>query len=93
MKRIGIFAIPVAAALALQGCIFLPVENDDANDPFFFDPDATNQHGDFVEVGHYQANSQTNSYLPPPPNQHCSVDGLNYKAGSACWFFPVMRVY
>ena len=89
MKRIGIFAIPVAAALALQGCIFLPIENDDGNDPFFFDPDATNQRADFVEVGYYQANS----YLPPSSSRQCSVDEQNHKVGSACWFFPVMRVY
>jgi len=89
MKRIGIFALPLAAALALQGCIFLPVEGSDREDPFFFNPDDASHSADFVEVGNYHPNSQ----LPPSASRHCSVDTETSKVGSACWFFPVMRVY
>lgn len=89
MKRIGIFALPVAAALALQGCVFLPVDNGDRDDPFYFDPDDVSHSADFVEVGYYQPNSQ----LPPSSSRHCSVDTEMNKVGSACWFFPIMRVY
>lgn len=89
MKRIGIFALPIVAALAVQGCIFLPVENGDRDDPFFFNPDEVGSSADFVEVGHYQPNS----YSPPASSRHCTVESEMRKVGSACWFFPVMRVY
>lgn len=89
MKRIGIFALPIVAVLAMQGCIFLPVEDSVGNDPFSFNPDEVNGSGDFVEVGNYQPNS----YLPPATSRHCSVDSELKRVGSACWFFPVMRVY
>lgn len=89
MKRIGTFALSLAATLAMQGCIFLPVENGGRDDPFFFDPDDASHSADFVEVGNYQPNSQ----LPPSASRHCSVDTQMGKVGSACWFFPVMRVY
>ena len=89
MKRIGTFALPVAAALAMQGCIFLPVEDVGRHDPFFFDPDDATQNADFIEVGSYQPSA----YQPSASNRHCDVDSGMRKVGSACWFFPVMRVY
>ncbi|WP_346839003.1 hypothetical protein [Microbulbifer sp. SAOS-129_SWC] len=89
MKRIGILALSSVAVLALQGCILLPVEDGGRDDPFFFDPDDATQSADFVEVGNYQPNSA----LPPAASRHCSVDTDLGKVGSACWFFPVMRVY
>ncbi|WP_237067191.1 hypothetical protein [Microbulbifer guangxiensis] len=89
MKRIGMFAVPVFAALALQGCIFLPAEAPEGYDPFFFDPDEHATSADFVEVGNFQPNSQ----LPPAASRHCDVDADMGGMGSACWFFPVMRVY
>ncbi|WP_323846834.1 hypothetical protein [Microbulbifer magnicolonia] len=89
MKRIGTFALPMAAALAMQGCIFLPVEESGRDDPFFFNPDDASRRADFVEVGNYQPNS----HLPPSASRHCSVESEMGKVGSACWFFPVMRVY
>ncbi len=89
MKRIGIFALPALVLLALQGCVFLPVESGDRNDPFFFNPDDVGHSADFVEVGHYQPNSQ----LPPSSSRRCSVESEMTKVGSACWFFPIMRVY
>lgn len=89
MKRIGTFALPVITVLVLQGCIFLPVDDKDGFDPFFFDPDETSHSADFVEVGNYQPDSRT----PPSASRHCSVEGGMHGLGSACWFFPVMRVY
>lgn len=89
MTRIGMFALSAILASVLPGCIFVPVEPDDRNDPFFFDPDDIRPNANFVEVGHYQPNA----YLPPSSSRHCSVDSELKKVGSACWFFPVMRVY
>lgn len=89
MKRIGIFALPTLVLLVLQGCVFLPVERSDRDDPFFFNPDDVSNSADFVGVSHYR----TNSPLPPPSNRHCPGNSGMTKTGAACWFFPVMRVY
>lgn len=89
MKRTGVIALPLFVALATQGCLFLPVESSGRDDPFYFSPDDPGHSADFVEVGHYQQNSR----LPPSASRHCSVEHPVNKVGSACWFFPVVRVY
>ncbi|MCW8125050.1 hypothetical protein [Microbulbifer halophilus] len=89
MKRTGIFALPALLLLVLQGCVFLPVERSDKDDPFFFAADDVSNSADFVEASHYR----TSAPLPPSSNHHCSGDWEMTKTGAACWFFPVMRVY
>lgn len=89
MKRTGIAAVVVGATLCLQGCIFVPYGNENSYDPFFFDPDDKSQSADFVEVGNYLPNAST----PPAASRQCSMDAHEAKVGSACWYFPVVRVY
>ena len=89
MKRTGKFALPLATAMAMQGCLLFPVENNDSNDPFFFDPGDTSGSADFAEVGH----SLPNSHRLPAASRQCSVGEPMGKKGSACWFFPIVRVY
>ena len=89
MYRTGIAAVAIGAALCLQGCMFVPYGNENSYDPFFFNPDDKSQSADFVEVGNYQPNTAA----PPAASRQCSTDAENAKVGSACWFFPVMRVY
>ncbi|MCX2780872.1 hypothetical protein [Microbulbifer thermotolerans] len=67
----------------------MPVEKTDRNDPFFFDPDDSSYSADFAEVGYYQPNTQ----LPLTASRYCPEAGEIRKVGSACWFFPVIRVY
>ncbi|MFI2812356.1 MULTISPECIES: hypothetical protein [Microbulbifer] len=89
MKRIGMYALSVTLAAALQGCIFVPVESGDRDDPFYFNPDDVRPSANFVEVGHYMPNT----YLPPASSRQCSTESELRKVGSPCWFFPIMRVY
>ena len=89
MNRTGIAAVALGATLCLQGCIFVPYGNENSYDPFFFNPDDKSQSADFVEVGNYLPNAAA----PPAASRQCSTDADNGRVGSACWFFPVMRVY
>ncbi|WP_156035171.1 hypothetical protein [Microbulbifer sp. HZ11] len=69
--------------------MFVPYGNENSYDPFFFNPDDQSQSADFVEVGNYLPNAAA----PPAASRQCSTDAENSRVGSACWFFPVMRVY
>ncbi|WOX06546.1 hypothetical protein [Microbulbifer pacificus] len=89
MNRSGIAVVAMSVTLCLQGCIFVPFENEHSYDPFFFNPDDKSQTADFVEVGNYLPNTSA----PPAASRQCSTDVENARVGSACWFFPVMRVY
>ncbi|MEW5251312.1 hypothetical protein [Microbulbifer discodermiae] len=88
MRRTGKLAVPIAAAAALQGCILLPVDNDDDNDPFFFNPDQAAPNANFVEAGYYR---QTQG-LAASSERHCPAGVASGKSGP-CWFFPVIRFY
>ncbi|GAB2521761.1 hypothetical protein [Microbulbifer agarilyticus] len=89
MSRRGIAGVVLGATVCIQGCIFLPYEDDISHDPFFFSPESKSQRANFVEVGNYLPNSAA----PQAANQQCATDSGDSRVGSACWFFPVMRVY
>lgn len=89
MYRSGIVAVAVGATLCLQGCIFVPFESENVNDPFFFNPDDQARAAEFVEVGNYLPSAAA----PPSVQNRCSSAVANNGMHSPCWFFPIMRMY
>ncbi|WP_444921094.1 hypothetical protein ACJJID_00980 [Microbulbifer sp. CnH-101-G] len=83
------FALPLVAALALQGCLFLPAEEVEGEDPFFFEVQASGQESGFVEAGTIV--SSTAQALPA--HDECEEHCINSMYDSNTWFFPVLRVY
>ncbi|WP_444883824.1 hypothetical protein [Microbulbifer sp. PSTR4-B] len=83
------FALPLVAALAVQGCLFLPAEEVEGEDPFFFEAQASGQEGGFVE-----ADSIVSSPAQAlPVNNECEGHCTHQVYDSTAWFFPVLRVY
>ncbi|WP_226668015.1 hypothetical protein [Microbulbifer aggregans] len=89
MYRSGIVAVAVGATLCVQGCIFVPFENENGNDPFFFNPDDQVRAAEFVEVGNYLPSAAA----PPMVQNHCSSAAGSNGMNAPCWFFPIMRMY
>ncbi|MCO1333663.1 hypothetical protein MO867_04835 [Microbulbifer sp. OS29] len=84
------FALPLLAVLAMQGCLFLPVEEVEGEDPFFYEAETVGQGASFVEVG-----SHHSKYPQPfPADPQCeSADCVDSLQDSVAWFFPILRVY
>jgi len=88
MRPSGKFALPLVSVLAMQGCLFLPAEEVEGEDPFFFDASAVMQDESFVDVGFH-------SQLPQPASVvfECEVECVDSVYDSSSWFFPILRVY
>ncbi|WP_226644815.1 hypothetical protein [Microbulbifer variabilis] len=83
------FALPLVAALAVQGCLFLPAEEVEGEDPFFFEVQASGQESGFVEAGTIVSSSAQ----ALPADYECEGHCTNPIHDSTTWFFPVLRVY
>ncbi|GAB2879793.1 hypothetical protein ACCI51_06680 [Microbulbifer echini] len=83
------FALPLVAVLAVQGCLFLPAEEVEGEDPFFFEVEASKEESGFVDAG--TALSASAQVLPA--NFECDRDCAIQVYDSNTWFFPVLRVY
>ncbi|WP_444932283.1 hypothetical protein ACJJIF_11110 [Microbulbifer sp. SSSA002] len=84
------FALPLLAVCAMQGCLFLPVEEVEGEDPFFYEVEAAEQGVRFVEVGsRHRQDPQPFAAQKPCETVDC-IDSLQ---GPMAWFFPILRVY
>lgn len=89
MRPSGKFALSLLAVLAMQGCLFLPAEEVEGEDPFFFEADTAKQGESFVDAGGYHSELPH----PTPASFECEVDCVDSIYGSTTWFFPILRVY
>lgn len=83
------FALPLLTVLVIQGCLFVPAEDVEGEDPFYFETGTDGQGASFAEMGSYDS-----KYLQPSPASfQCGVECADSMYNSATWFFPIMRVY
>ncbi|WP_020411980.1 hypothetical protein [Microbulbifer variabilis] len=89
MRPSGKFAFPVVSALVMQGCLFLPAEEVEGEDPFFFETGTARQGESFVDAGAHH------SRLRPPITAgfQCEESCEDRVYDSSSWFFPILRVY
>ncbi|WHI48643.1 hypothetical protein [Microbulbifer sp. VAAF005] len=84
------FALPLVAVFAMQGCLFLPADEVEGEDPFFYEAEAAGQSASFVEVG----SNHTKYPQPLTAKSECeAADCVDSLQDSMAWFFPILRVY
>ncbi|BBM00548.1 hypothetical protein GL2_06220 [Microbulbifer sp. GL-2] len=69
--------------------MFLPAEEVEGEDPFFFDAGTTMQDESFVDVGAHHSQL----LQPASVNFECEVECVDSVYDSSSWFFPILRVY
>ncbi|MFA0811272.1 hypothetical protein [Microbulbifer epialgicus] len=89
MRPSGKFTLPLLSVLAIQGCLFLPAEEVEGEDPFFFEADTVEQGESFVDAGNYHSQL----LQPASASLECKMDCVDSVYDSTSWFFPILRVY